>query len=213
MQAGSTQDVSYTSKVELYLESLAVLKVLPNMISNMFRKRRNLLEETYMICISSHKPSNITQLKKKKKFLLQSPTELQMKTNFLLCSSAPWLLWRFQVTWIVTVFNQCSEDSGFNASVCGSYHHSTSCFSFLTGFSHFIFSHFWLNSSEWNWAGVAVGLFKVFCINFFYLYSAGFIFISISGYFSPCFSEAIGLIHRILLLRLQGKHIEVTVAQ
>lgn len=120
-----------------------------------------------------------------------------MKTNFLLCSSAPWLLWRFQVTWTVTVFNQCSEDSGFNASVCGSYHHSTSCFSFLTGFSHFIFSHFWLNSSEWNWAGVAVGLFKVFCINFFYLYSAGFIFISISGHFSPCFSEAIGLIHRI----------------
>lgn len=92
-----------------------------------------------------------------------------MKNNFLLCSSAPWLLWRFQVTWIVTVFNQCSEDSGFNASVCGSYHHSTGCFSFLTGFSHFIFSHFWLNSSEWNWAGVAVGIVQGFLYKFLIL--------------------------------------------
>lgn len=132
----------------------------------MFYKPTYLLEEMYMIYISSHKPSNKTQLKQKKKeeisSLLQSPTELQMTNNFLLCSSPPWLLWRFQFTWIVTVLINAVK-------IVDSYHHSTSCFSFLTSFSHFIFSHFWLNSSEWSWADVAVGIVQGFLYKFLIL--------------------------------------------
>lgn len=65
-QTGWTQDIRYTNKIELYLESLALLQILPNLIATMFYKLRYLLEEMYMIYISSHKLSNKTQLKQKK---------------------------------------------------------------------------------------------------------------------------------------------------
>lgn len=90
-----------------------------------------------------------------------------------------------------------------------SYHHSTSGFSFLTGFSHFIFSYFWLNSSEWSWADV-VGIVQGFFYKFSLLTLCRLHIYKHQWLFFSLLFEVIVFIHRILLLRLQGKHIEMS---
>lgn len=128
-----------------------------------------------MIYISSCQPSTITQLKQKKKEKKKSVPYFRVLLNY-----------RWKPTFYCAHlhhgfcegFNSPEQQQSLINAVkrvdsmllsVDSCHHPTSCFSFLTGFSHFIISHFWLNSSEWNWADVAVGIVQGFLYKFLLL--------------------------------------------